>query len=105
MAVESSLKKTTTTEEVFVTKLRKVSAGLLRERLFDIDKMKEVKVLRDAAGNVSSPGRMGEYHHLLLYQPQRFNTIGGDALDVVPNDSICNLSQSIRRLWLERRII
>lgn len=64
MAEESSLKKTTTTEEEFVTKLRNVSAGLLRERLLEMDRTKEVRVFLQAAGNASSSGRIGEYHHL-----------------------------------------
>lgn len=67
-AEESSPKKTTTTEEELVTKLRNVSAGRLRERLLDIDRMKEVRVFRHVSGKDSSSGRMGEYHHLYTSQ-------------------------------------
>lgn len=63
-AVASSLKKTMTMDDECVTKSRKVSAGLLRERCAEIDKVKAVNVCRQAVGNVNSEGRIGEYHHL-----------------------------------------
>lgn len=48
----------------FVRKLRKESAGRLRDRCVDKASTNPVSVCRDAKGKAASSGRMGEYHHL-----------------------------------------
>jgi hypothetical protein len=64
VALHNSLKKTMNMEDELVRKSRNVSAGRLRERWEEIDRMNAVKVCRQAAGKLFSFGRIGKYHHL-----------------------------------------
>ena len=53
-----------TIEEELVTKSRNVSAGRLRERFEENDRIKALKVWRQVDGKMRSEGINGEYHHL-----------------------------------------
>lgn len=63
-AEESSFKNTTTIDDALVTKWRKISAGLFRERWEEIEIIKRVRLERQDCGNVCSDDRIGPYHHL-----------------------------------------
>ena len=60
-AADNSLKKTMTIDDEFVVNSIKVSAGLLRERWEDRERMKFVRTFRQACGNAISSGMTGEY--------------------------------------------
>jgi hypothetical protein len=87
-------------EEERVTKSTKLSAGRFRERWEETDIRKAVRVRRHSAGNESSEGSMGEYHHL---NTVRYGHLPGSPyiLYIVPNHSVSELSECGRSLWTE----
>lgn len=63
-AADNSLRNTIMMELEFVTKLSRVSAGRLRDRLEERDTMNFVNICWQAFGKETSVGTIGVYHHL-----------------------------------------
>jgi hypothetical protein len=91
-------------EDERVTKSTKLSAGRLRERWLDTERIRAVKVWRHASGKDSSKGSTGAYHHLDCIR-QVYTRGAEDILDIVPNDGVCQLREGCCRLWLELGIV
>lgn len=70
-------------DEEFVTKSRKASAGLFRERCEEIVRRKRANVCRQDEGNEISRGSRGEYHQLGALASLFGNSNMSSILDII----------------------